>query len=106
MKEIYRECGVILFGKRFFLQVKGKVYKSHVIWKRNLVFDRKSSTVAILRRTEQSLVRPMCCVKLVDKTNTMELMDMLELKETTDMLVRANGVRWYDHVLRQPETMF
>ena len=28
---------------------------------------------------------------------------MLGLKEAADMLARANGVRWYDHVLRQPE---
>ena len=40
-------------------------------------------------------------VKLVDKRNTMELMDMLGLKEV-DKLARANGERWYGHVLRQP----
>ena len=62
--------------------------------------------VANLRRAEKSLVRAMGCVKLVDKTNTMELMDMLGLKEAADMLARANGVMWYDHVLRQPEKMF
>ena len=28
---------------------------------------------------------------------------MLELIETADNLARENGVRWYDHVLRQPE---
>ena len=26
----FRECGEILFGKRFFLQIKGKIYKSYV----------------------------------------------------------------------------
>ena len=26
----FRECGKILFGKRFSLQMKGKIYKSYV----------------------------------------------------------------------------
>ena len=45
----------------------------------------------------------MCGVKLVHKMNTVELMDMLGLKEEADKLAKLNGVRWYDHVLRQPE---
>ena len=28
---------------------------------------------------------------------------MLGLKEAADKLTRANGMRWYGHVLRQPE---
>ena len=28
---------------------------------------------------------------------------MLGLKEAADKLARANGMRWYDHVLRRPE---
>ena len=43
----------------------------------------------------------MCGVKLVDKKNI--LMDMLGLKEAPDKLARANGERWYGHVLRRPE---
>ena len=45
----------------------------------------------------------MCGVKLVEKTNTEELINMLGLKEAADMLARANGMRWYSHVLRRPE---
>ena len=45
----------------------------------------------------------MCGVKLVDRKNTEELMDMLGLKEAADKLTRVNGVRRYGHVLRQPE---
>ena len=41
-------------------------------------------------------------VKLVDK-NTEELTDMLGLKEAADKLARANSVRWYGYVLREPE---
>ena len=39
----------------------------------------------------------------MDKRNTMELMDMLGLKEAADKLARANGLRWHGHVLRRPE---
>ena len=45
----------------------------------------------------------MCSVKLVDKKNTEDLMDMLRLKEAADNLAKANGMRWYGHVLRRPK---
>ena len=45
----------------------------------------------------------MCGVKLIDRENIKELMDMLGLKETVNGLARANGVRWYAHVLRRDE---
>ena len=56
--------------------------------------------VAILRRAERAMMRVMCSVKLVDKRNTVELMDMLELKKAAYKLARANGVRQCGHVLR------
>ena len=46
------------------------------------------------------MLRAMCSVKLVDKRDTIKLMDMLGLKETADKLPRGIGVRWYGHVLR------
>ena len=49
------------------------------------------------------MVRTMCGVKLVDKRNTEELMDMLGLMEAADKLAKVNGVRWYGHILRRPE---
>ena len=49
------------------------------------------------------MVRTMCSVKLVDKRNTEELMDMLGLMEAADKLAKVNGVRWYGHILRRPE---
>ena len=66
-----------------------------------MVFEKNK--VAILRKAERSMVRAMCGAKLLDKRNTVELMDMLGLKEAADKLVRTNGVRWYGHVLRWPE---
>ena len=57
----------------------------------------------ILRRTERAMVRSMCAVKLVDRKNTEELMKMLGLKETLDKMAKANGVRWYGHVVRRDD---
>ena len=45
----------------------------------------------------------MCDVKLVDKKNTENLVDMLGLKEEADKLAKVNGMRWYVHVLRPEE---
>ena len=42
----------------------------------------------------------MCARKIVDKKTTEEQMDMLNLKQKIDRLVKANGVRWYEHRLR------
>ena len=47
------------------------------------------------------MVRAMCGVKLMEKKNTEELMSVLGLNETVDKMAKANGVRWYGHVLRR-----
>ena len=60
--------------------------------------------MAILRRTERAMVRAMCDVKLMKKKRTEDLqMEMLGLKETMVQMVKANGVRWYGHVLRRDD---
>ena len=48
-------------------------------------------------------MRAMCGKKVVDRKKTEEQMDMLGLKETIDRLATANGVRWYEHVLRRDD---
>ena len=52
--------------------------------------------MAILRRTERAMVRSMCGVKLVDRKNMEELMEMLGVKETLYGMAKANEVRWMD----------
>ena len=44
----------------------------------------RENEVAILRRADRPMMRIMCSVKLVDKRNTVDLMDMLGLKEAAD----------------------
>ena len=98
-----RECGKILFRKIFSLHTKGKIYKSYVrsaILYGSETWYSRENELTIMRRAERSMVRVMCSVKLVDKRNTEEQMDMLRLKEAADKLAKANGVRWYGHVLR------
>ena len=69
----------------------------------NKTWCLRENEVVIWRRTERSMVKAMYGVKLVNKRNTQELMDMLVLKEAADNLERVNGMRWYGHVLRRPE---
>ena len=39
----------------------------------------------------------------MEKKRTVDLMEMLGLKETVFHMARANGVRWYGHVLRRDD---
>ena len=59
--------------------------------------------MAILRRTERAMVRTMCGAKLMERRRTKDLMEMLGLKETVVQMAKANGVRWYGHVLRRDD---
>ena len=49
------------------------------------------------------MVRAMCGVQLKDRKRSTDLMFMLGLKETVDLWVMANSVRWYGHVLRRED---
>ena len=48
-------------------------------------------------------MRAMCGAKLMEKKRTEDLMEMLGLKETMVQVAKANGVRWYGHVLRRDD---
>ena len=60
----------------------------------------RENEMTILRRIEKAMVRAMCGAKLMEKKRTEDLMEMLGLKETVVQMAKANGVRWYGHVLR------
>ena len=45
----------------------------------------------------------MCGVKTMEKKRTEDLIEMLGLKETLVQMAKANGVRWYKHVLRRDD---
>ena len=96
----FRECGALLNSKRFSLKLKGMVYRScvrSVMLYGSEKWCLRENEMAILRRTE----RAMCGAKLMEKKRTEDLMEMLGLKETVVQMAKANGVRWYGHVLRR-----
>ena len=102
----FRACGELLRGRRFSLRMKGMVYRSCVrsaMLYGSETWCLRESEMAILRRTERAMVRSMCGVKLVDRKNTEELMEMLGLKKTLDRMAKANGVRWYGHMIRRED---
>ena len=66
-----------------------------------MVLERKRE--AILRRNERAMIRAMCGVKLLDRRNGEELIDMLGIKEPLDRMAKASSKRWYGHVLRKED---
>ena len=48
-------------------------------------------------------VRAMCSAKRTEKKRTEDLMEMLGMQETAVQMAKANGVRWYSHVLRRDD---
>ena len=63
------------------------------------VWCLREKEMAILRRTE----RAMCGVKLLDRRNSEELMDMFGIKESLDRMAGASSIRWYSHALRKKD---
>ena len=47
------------------------------------------------------MVRAMSGAKLMEKKSIEDLMEMLGLKEIVVQMPKANGVRWYGHMLRR-----
>ena len=101
-----RECGELLHAKRSSLKLKGMVYRSCVrsaMLYGGETWGLRENEMAILRRTERAMVRAMCGAKLIEKKRTEDLMEMLGLKETAVQMAKANGGRWYRHVLRRDD---
>ena len=61
----------------------------------------REKEMAILRRTQKTIIQAMRGVRLLDRKNSQELMDMLGTKESLDRMAKASSMRWYGHVLRQ-----
>ena len=98
------KCSELLYGRRFSLWLKGAVYNSYVwpaILYGSVAWCLKENEMAILRRTEISMMRAMCGVLLKDKEISKDV--MLDLHETIELLAMANTVHWYDHVLSRED---
>ena len=102
----FRECGELLYGRRFPLRLKGAVYKSYV--KPAMLYGSeawclKESEMGILRKTERSMMRAMCGVQLKERKRSTDWMSILGLNETMDQLAMESSVRWYGLVLRRED---
>ena len=98
----FRECGELLNSTRVSLKLKGMVYRSCVrsaMLYGSETWCLRENEMAILRMNERAMVRAMCGAKLMEKKRTEGLMKMLGLKETMAQMAKANGVRWYRHVI-------
>ena len=100
--EKFRECGELLYGRKFSIKMKGWIYhsceRSMLYWSETWCL--MGNEMAILR-TEKAMMRAMCGVKIIEERRSQELTSLLGLKNTLDGLARATGVRWYGHVLRR-----
>ena len=84
--------------------MKGRIYQSCVrsaMLYGNETWCLRKNEIAILRRTEKTMMRAMCGVKIIEKRRSQELMSMLGSKDALNELARANGVQLYGHVLRR-----
>ena len=95
--------------EKFPLNIKGIVYKNCV---RSAMFHGSESwcldqnDMGILQRTERAMLIRICGVKLMDKKSTIYLMQMLDLNEAIDQLVKGNSVSLNGFVLRKDENNF
>ena len=94
---------MLIRGRRFSLRIKGMVYRSCV--RSTMLYGSETwclrENEMVILRTERTMVRSMCGMKLVDRKKMEDLMEMLCLKETLDRMAKANGVRWYGQIIRR-----
>ena len=90
-----RECGELLYGRRFPLKLKGAVYKTYVrpaILHGSEAWCLKENDIGSSRRIGRSMVKTMCRVQLKDRKQSTDLMLMLGLNEIMDQLAMESSV--------------
>ena len=71
-----RECGALLYGRKFLLKMKGRIYQSCI--RSAMLYGSKTwclreNEMAILRRTEKTMMRAMCGVDIMKKEGAKNL---------------------------------
>ena len=95
----FREYLPILTGKGFSLKLKGKLYAclrsclmhGSETWPMKLEHELK------MNRTEMSMIRWMCGVKLNERKKREELRELLGL-EPVSLMIKKSRLRWFGHV--------
>ena len=78
------------------LHVIGYIYESET-------WCLKEREAGIMIRAERAMMRVAFRANLIDKKNTKELMEMLGLIGSIEIVANANAMLWYGHVLRREE---
>ena len=93
----FREYLPILTGKGFSLKLKGKVYATCVrscLMHGSEIWPMKVEHKLKMNRTEMSMIRWMCGVKLNERKNSEELRELLGLEPVSLMIKKSSrGVR-------------
>ena len=79
----FRECGELLYGRKFSLKMKGRIYQSCVrlpMLYGSEKWHLRENEMPILRRTGKAIMGAMRGVKLIEKTRSHELMSLLVQK--------------------------
>ena len=96
----FREYLPILTGKGFSLKVKGKVRSCLMhgseTWPMKVEHELK------MNRTEMSMIRLMCGVKLNERKKSEELWELLGL-EPVSLVIKNSRLRWFGHVERKDD---
>ena len=80
-----REGGKLLYGRKFSLKMKGRIYQSCVrsaMLYGSETWCLRENEMAILRRTEKAMMRATYGVKMIKKRRNQELISLLGLKDT------------------------
>ena len=105
-----RKCQDLPCRTKYPFKIKGSVKKNYV--RSAMLIGSETwclglNEIQIWQRTERTMVRSMCGVKIVDKNSTKDLMQMLDLSEAMDQMSNANSVRWHgNYVLRMDKHNF
>ena len=62
---------------------------SNAVWEQNIVAKNEM----VILKTEKAMMRAMCEVKMIEKRRSQELMSLLGLKDTLDILARTSEVQ-------------
>jgi len=96
----FREYLPILTGKGFLLKLKCKVYATCVrscLMHGSETWPMKVEHELKMNRTEMSMIRWMCVVKLNERKKSEELRELLGL-EPVSLMIKKISLRWFRHV--------
>jgi hypothetical protein len=101
----FNELGPMLSVRGASLKVKGRMYATYVrsvMIYASETWPMRVEDVRRLQRTERSMVRRMCGVKLAQRVSCKVLYGRLGLERVEDV-VRRGRLRWFGHVERMEE---